>query len=444
MKVAIIGAGAAGLAAAYDLVNAGHHVTVFEAAPHVGGLAAGFKAPHWDWTLEKYYHHWFQSDRHILGLIDELGWREQVIFPRPLTVVYHREKFYPLDSPLAVLRFPGFSLVNRLRFGAVIAMLKTIPNGLVFERHTAHGWLLRWMGAQVYETMMQPLLVGKFGERHYRDVTMAWMWARVKARTMRLGTFAGGFQAFLEKLAAELERRGVEIRLQMPVHELETGPLNTIVLKTPAGPKSFDQCIATVSPHLLTHLAPQLPEGYRSGLLALKSMGAVVMVLALDRQLTDYYWFNLPKGVGFPFLALVEHTNFVSPEHYGGDHIVYCGDYLEPEHEYFDLSEEQLLARFLPALSRFNAAFDPGWVKRTWLFRTPYAQPVPLVNHSHNIPDLKAPLQGLWLASMSQVYPWDRGTNFAVELGREVARRVSAHSLLADRSLDSGPIDSAC
>ncbi|MFQ5410020.1 MAG: NAD(P)/FAD-dependent oxidoreductase [Anaerolineales bacterium] len=426
MKIAIIGAGAAGLAAAHDLVNAGHRVTIFEAAPKVGGLAAGFKAPHWDWTLEKFYHHWFQSDRHILGLIDELGWRADVLFPRPQTVVYHAGDFYPLDSPLAVLRFPGFSLLNRLRFGAVAALLKLLPDGVALEGHTADAWLRRWMGSPVYATMMQPLLVSKFGERYYRDVTMAWMWARVKARTTRLGTFKGGFQTFLEKLANDLERRGVEIKLRTQVDALETGPMKTIVLKTPHGPKSFDHCIATTSPRLLAQLAPQLSGDYREKLLGLKSMGAVVLVLALERRLTNYYWFNLPKEAGFPFLALVEHTNFVPEAHFGGDHIIYCGDYLDSDHEYFTLTEDELLGRFLPALKRFNADFDPSWVKQHWLFRTKYAQPVPFVNHSRDIPDLQTPLYGLWLASMSQVYPWDRGTNFAVELGRRTARRVMA------------------
>ncbi|MCW5954719.1 MAG: hypothetical protein KIT69_20895, partial [Propionibacteriaceae bacterium] len=167
-----------------------------------------------------------------------------------------------------------------------------------------------------------------------------------------------------------------------------------------------------------------LPAAYSAQLTNLKSLGAVVMVITLRQRLTDYYWFNLPKEAGFPYLALVEHTNFLPPEHYGGDHILYCGDYLPPGHEYFQLSADALLERFLPSLSRFNPSFDRGWVKQHWVWRTEYAQPIPLRNHSRNIPAIKTPLSGLWLASMSQVYPWDRGTNYAVEIGRRVARMV--------------------
>jgi protoporphyrinogen oxidase len=156
-------------------------------------------------------------------------------------------------------------------------------------------------------------------------------------------------------------------------------------------------------------------------------MGAVVLILSLKHQLSEsgIYWHNLPKGEGFPFLAMCEHTNFVSPEYFGGDHIIYCGDYLPPDHEYFTLSQDELLARFVPSLAHFNPKFDPSWVKQSWLFREVYAQPVPLVNHAPNIPDVRTPIPGLYLASMSQVYPWDRGTNYAVELGRRVARYVA-------------------
>jgi protoporphyrinogen oxidase len=155
-------------------------------------------------------------------------------------------------------------------------------------------------------------------------------------------------------------------------------------------------------------------------------MGAVVMVLSLKHQLSKegYYWFNLPKDAGYPMLALVEHTNFVSKEHFGGDRIVYAGDYLELRHEYFSMSDEELLERFIPAFKKFNPEFSREWIKKMWVTKTNYAQPVPLVNHSKNIPAIQTPIDGLYFASMSQVYPWDRGTNFAVEIGRRAARMM--------------------
>ncbi len=423
-NIAILGAGIGGMAAAYDLRRAGHQVTIYEAADFVGGLASGFKEPHWDWYVEKYYHHWFASDRHILGLINELGWRDQVLFPRPYTVVYHEGQFYPFDSILTALMFPGLGWgIQKLRFGLVGLYLKLTNRWQPLESVTVDDWMRRWAGDRVYELMWEPLIIGKFGERYAKQVNMAWLWARLKARTTRLGTFKGGFQTFANRFANSLREMGVHIHLSTPINHIEPQAAGLLTLTTPTNPVQFDQCLVTTSPALLAHLAPSLPPEYLSGLLNLKSMGAVVMVLSLKHQLSEqgYYWYNLPKAAGFPFLALVEHTNYLPPEHYGGEHLVYAGDYLETDHEYFSLSQDELLQRFVEVLPRFNPNFTPDWVRKSWLFRTNYAQPVPFVNHSKNIPAIQTPIPGLYFASMSQVYPWDRGTNFAVEIGRRAA-----------------------
>ncbi len=425
MKIAVIGAGFGGLAAANDLDKAGHKVTIFESADYVGGLASGFKEPGWNWSVEKFYHHWFASDKYILGLIKELGWRDKVLFPRPYTVVYHQEKFYPFDSILQALLFPGLGWgVNKVRFGLVGLYLRLTGNWKPLEKVTVDEWMRKWAGEKVYQMMWEPLVIGKFGEKYYKQVNMAWMWARLKARTTHLGTFEGGFQAFADRFAAFLRQQGVQIRLETPVTHIQRAPGGGLELETAEGSFHFDKVLVTLSPSVLANMVPSLPEEYLSGLLRLKSMGAVVLTLALRHQLSEqgYYWYNLPKAEGFPCLALVEHTNFVSPEHFGGNHIVYMGDYLEPEHEYFRLSQAELLERYLPALAKVNPKFERSWIRKTWLYRTAYAQPVPLVEHSKNIPDIRTPIEGLYFASMSQVYPWDRGTNFAVEIGKRAAR----------------------
>lgn len=425
MRIAIIGAGMGGMAAAHDLANAGHAVEIFEAAPQVGGLAAGFKDEKWDWSVEHYYHHWFQNDSHMLGLIRELGLQDKVLFPRPKTVVYHEGKFYPLDSPLAALTFPGYSLIDMARFGFVTAYLRYLAAWQPLEKFTADEWIRKFYGERLYKVMFEPMLQGKFGP-YYKDVNMAWFWARFKARSTRLGTFEGGFQAFSDQFADILRKRGVKIHLSTPVQAIAPVEGGGLRLNLAGEMQSFDRCLVTVGPGSLARMAPSLPQNYLQGLLDLKSMGAVVLILALRHQLSKegYYWFNLPKNAGYPFLALVEHTNFVPAEHFGGEHIVYAGDYLEPGHEYFHLSKEELLERLLPVLPRFNPSFSPDWVRATWLFRTQYAQPVPLVNHSRNIPELRTPIAGLYFASMSQVYPWDRGTNFAVQIGRKAAHLI--------------------
>ncbi len=430
MKIAIIGAGYAGLSAAYDLAKAGHDVSIYEALGHVGGLAAGFKEPHWDSSVEAYYHHWFQSDQHMLGLIEELGLRQKVLFPRPLTVMLYQGKWYPFDSIPNALLYPGLGWgINKVRFGLVGLYLRLTNNWKPLEKVTVDAWMRKWAGEKVYSEMWEPLVVGKFGGKYAKQVNMAWMWARLKARTSRLGTYQGGFQTFSDDFAAILKQMGVKIRLNTPVSGITPTADGKLDLNLGAGGTIiYDQILATTSPGLLTRLAPSLPKDYLQGLLNLKSMGAVVLTMSIKHQLSKkgYYWFNMPKNAGFPFLALVEHTNYVSPEHFGGEHILYAGDYVDPDHEYFSLSKEELLERFIPAIQRINPDFSREWVINTWMHRTPYAQPVPFVNHSQNVPEIPTPIPGLYFASMSQVYPWDRGTNFAVEIGRKAARLMMA------------------
>lgn len=425
-SVAVIGAGIGGLSAAYDLIKAGKKVTVFEASDHVGGLAAGFKEQAWEWSVERFYHHWFASDKYMLGLINELGWSEMVLFPKPVTVSYYNGKYYPFDSIISALLYPGLGWgVNKIRFGLVGLYLRLTENWKHLEQFTADTWMRKWAGNKVYESMWEPMMIGKFGSKYAKEVNMAWLWARLHSRTTRLGTFKGGFQAFADKFAEVIKGLGVELHLGAPVQSIKMNKDAKLVLVQEGQPERvFDQVLVTLSPGLLARMAQDLPSLYLQGLLSLKSMGAVVMTISLKHQLSreGYYWFNIPKTAGYPFLSLVEHTNFVSPDHFGGDHIIYIGDYLEADHEYFNLSQDELLAIYLPHLKKINPSFSPEWIKKSWLSRTAYAQPIPLVNHSTNIPAIQTPIQGLYFASMSQVYPWDRGTNFAVEIGRRAAR----------------------
>jgi protoporphyrinogen oxidase len=425
VRVAIVGAGVAGLAAAYDLARANVQVTVFEAAPLAGGLASGFRDARWDWPLERFYHHLFETDTAIRDLVAATGYAEKLFFRAPVTAQWWQGRGWALDGPLPVLRFPALPFPDRLRFGAAVAYLKYgTSNWRALEQTTAAAWTRRYMGERAYTTLIRPLLEGKF-ERYADEVNMAWLWARFKARSFRLGYFVGGFQGFADHLLDTVRRLGVVVHLATPVTALRSVE-TAWELASPQTTTCCDAVLVTGSPELLSRLAPALPPAYTADISSLRSMGAVVLTVALTQPLTGgIYWLNTPKRE-FPFLALVEHTNFVEPAHYGGDHLVYLGDYLDPSHEYFRLTKDELLARFLPALKIVNPRFEPAWVRDSWLHREPYAQPIVPVDHGRHVPSLVTPLAGLYWASMSQVYPWDRGTNFAVELGQQAAAEILA------------------
>jgi protoporphyrinogen oxidase len=422
-RIGIIGAGFGGMTAALDLVKAGYDVTIFEGTGGPGGLAAGFKEPEWEWSVENFYHHWFTSDAHMFRLFKELGVEKKVLVRHPTTVVYYKGKFYPFDSILAALLYPGLGFgIDKIRFGLVGLYLRLTNNWKPMEKTTVDAWMRKWAGEKVYRNMWEPMIVGKFSEKYARVVNMSWMWARFHVRSTNLVTYEGGFQAFAEDFARILQEKGVTIRYKTTVEEI-TSVGQKVELKVNGKQEVYDRVLVTLSPAQMVKLAPQLPEDYLKGLLSLKSLGAVALIISLKHQLSreGYYWFNLPKSAGFPFLALVEHTNFQPVDKFGGEHIIYCGDYLETDHEYFSMSADELLQKFLPSFVKFNPDFKPEWVNRAWVKKSSYAQPVPLVNHSKNIPSVETPLEGVYFASMSQVYPYDRGTNYAVEIAHKAA-----------------------
>jgi len=425
MKIAVVGAGVTGLSAAYDLLGAGHSVVVYEASSYAGGLASGFQDDNWEWPLERYYHHLFRQDKSIIDLVHEIGMGDDLFWPRPITSVLYKNHIVPFDSPKAWITFPGFNLLDVARFGSVSAYLRFTNPWKQLEKQTADEWLRRWYGDKIYDTVWKPLMIGKFGP-HYKEANMAWMWARLHVRSPRLGYFRGGFQTFVDTLAAAVENRGGQIRIDSPVHAIETMEDGSLHVKLDGEESTVDQCLVTTSPALLSRMVTQLPEEYLGKLSRLKSMGAVVLVLALkSRLMKETYWLNLPATApdkqqdDIPFLALVEHTNYIDRHHYGGDHIVYCGDYVVPDHDYFDMADTQIESLFVKTLPKINPKFNAEWVRKSWVFRTRYGQPVPEINHSVNIPDIPTPINNLFFASMSQVYPWDRGTNYAVEIGRK-------------------------
>lgn len=429
MRIGVIGAGAAGLAAAYDFARAGNGVTVYEAAPFVGGQASTIEVG--GGRLERGYHHLFTNDEAILDLMDELGIAESMRWIPSSVGIYTDHKVYKWSTPLDLLRFGALSLRDRIRMGMVAKKLERLKDWRELEGITAAAWIRKNAGLDIYEKVWEPLLRGKFGDR-FESVGMPWFWSKIQTRFAsrdrlgreKLGYPVNSFDEVFETLAEQINSLGGEVHLASPVTRVlvESGTATGLRVKHPDGSETdeqFDLVLSTVPSFAFPGLV-DLPDSYTANLNAVQYMGAVVMILEMTQPLTSVYWMNIADRE-VPFLGLIEHTNLMPKEMYGGNHVLYLTNYLERNDPLFLMSSEELFEVYIPHLSRFNSDFDRSWVTRIHHNKVSAAQPVIGTNYSTHIPQHKTPVTNLWLANTTQIYPEDRGTNYSIRMGREVA-----------------------
>jgi protoporphyrinogen oxidase len=413
MKVIIVGAGFTGLAAAIKLLELGHEVALLESEDKAGGLAIGYKAKNWDWSLEKFYHHIFTNDDSIIELAEKVRCPAQ--FSIPLTSIFRRGKKSQLDSPLSLLLNSEISIIGRLRLAVGLAGLKFLPRSLAIhlEKFTTSKMLPLLVGEEGYRKIWQPLLKAKFGP--YQDqVNLAWFWARIAKRTTALGYFEGGFQALADACVRKIETDGGQIRFNYAVKKIDS----TKKIVSVDGIKA-DVVLLTVPAPLVNRLVGPIVSWPK-----IDYLWGQTLVLELNHSLMKPYWLNILEP-DWPFLVAVEHTNFAPAKHYGNSHLIYLGNYLPEGDSRLKLTDRQLLKLYLPYLQKINPKIRPDWIIKATRFQAPFAQPVFPVNYSKQLPSIKTKNSRVFVANMSLVYPWDRGTNYAVELGQKAAQTIA-------------------
>ena len=434
MRVGIIGGGVAGLAAAYDLTRQGHYAEVFEVAPFLGGQASTF--PVGGGQLERGYHHLFVSDTAITELIYELGLGDKLAWLESKVGLYHDGRIWDFSTPLDLLRFKPLSLWQRFRVGLWTLRLQRIADYSRFEDITAKDWLSQHMGREAYEVLFEPLLRGKFGD-HYDQVSMTWLWGKVRLRVAsrgkgmqkeRLGYPMGSFGEVIDTLAGRIVEQGGEVHTSARVNQIviQGGAATGLEVQRGHEPPEnceYDAVLATTPSYVFTRLVPPMPDGYQELLTEVNYLSAVLLVLEMDRPLTPKYWINIADD-NMPFVGIIEHTNMIDKSLYGGKHVVYISNYPDRSSELYKMEPEELLDLFVPHLRKLNPDFDRSWVQKYHHHRVDGAQPIISKNYSQRIPSHRTPVPRLYLANTTQIFPEDRGTNYSIRMGRQVAQMM--------------------
>ncbi len=435
MRIGIIGAGATGLPAAYDLLKAGHQAVVYERAPFIGGHASTFDVG--GERLERGYHHWFTSDTDILDLLEEIGLGHTIRWIDSTAGTLYDGQIYDFVTPLDLLKFKPLSLPDRVRLGLMTLYLQRQKDWRKYEGVTTVDWLRRYGGQRMYDTFWGPMLRGKFGEDYYNQVTMAWLWGKVNTRVKsrgksmvkeKLGYPMGSFGLVFDTLADRIRDMGGEVHISASVNRIvvEDDSVRSLEVQFGDGDpveEPFDAVLATTPSPVFTRLVPTLPQDYQARLDSARYMSAVLIVMVLDRKLSDVYWLNVADR-SIPFVGVIEHTNLIGPEHYGDKHIVYLSNYLTTDNPLYRMEQDELMQEYLPHLRKINPDFSPDWIERIYHHRVDGAQPVIGVNYSDHIPSHRTPFEGVYLANTTQIYPEDRGTNYSVRMGRQLARMI--------------------
>lgn len=424
MKVAVVGGGVTGLSAAYFLSKKNHQVVVFEKESFLGGLAACFKEEGWEWPLERFYHHFFSSDKEVLTIIKELDLESKLNFKKPKTSVLVDNQIYPFDTIQSIFAFPKLTFFDKTRLGLASMSMKFNPFWKPLEKITAYKFIEKTMGKNNFNLIWKPLLENKFGESA-PQIPASWFWTRIKKRSFSLGYLQGSSEILFEKLAGAITQKGGQYLLNHQVDKIEkNNDKFEITVNQKKYPQEFDRVIATLSPKIVNKIAPSLIDSKNNQ--NLKSLGTVALVAELNESflIDGTYWLNI-NDASFPFVAVVEHTNFINKKYYDGSVILYIGGYYPTTHQLFKQTDKEILDIFIPYLAKINPNYDfKKQLKKFWVFKEEYAQPIPTLNYLKSLPAIKTSTAGFYWGSLHHVYPQDRGINYGILLGKKISDEI--------------------
>lgn len=412
-KLTIVGAGFTGLAAAWYLNRRRFKITVVERDAKPGGMAGGWKKADWDWTLDKHYHHVFASDNKFKDLVKDLDLEHKLYYKRPVSNFFVDGRQISL---MTSLKDPKSALA--------LGKLKLIKNWEELEDKKAVSWLKDNMGKETFDKFWEPLFKGKFG-RYQKRVSLAWFWARIKKRTFKLGYYEGGFQEMANRMVKILKRRGVKFKFNTEVTNVGKNPKGFQII-TNKGRYNTDYVLVTTPMPTALDLVWFLPEKDKKKWGKINFLHAVTLNLVLNQPLLEKtYWLNISDS-RFPFVSLVEHTNFIPSKRYNDKHIVYLGKYLTEKSPIWRMDKKKLLRLYEPFLKKINPDFKRDWIDDSKLFKTKFGQHVVRPRYFKKIPTIETAIPQLFLANITHIYPWDRGVNYAIELGQNAAEKIEA------------------
>lgn len=451
-NVAIIGSGFLGLTLALRLSETGAKVTVFESAAEIGGLASAWQIG--DVVWDKHYHVTLLSDSFTKKIVEEIGLGDEFEWVETRTGFYTDGKLASMSNTLEFLQFPPLDLVSKFRLGATIFYASRVKDWKALEKISVEHWLTRLSGKRTFEKMWKPLLKAKLGEA-YKETSAAFIWATIQrmyaARNSGLkremfGYVRGGYARVLERFGEHLREKGVEIRLNARVGEIKksgdkvrifaaenTEDIQRVKEKAVAGNlknlseisvrlvsseadsfSEFDSVILTCPSNVAAKICPQLTENEKAKLENIKYQGIVCASVLIKKSLSDFYVTNITDET--PFTGIIEMSALVDKTEFGGNALVYLPKYVAPDDELFEKSDAEIEEIFLTALEKMYSHFCRADVAAFKVSRVRQVFPLPTLNYSANVPDVKTSLETVFIINSAQITNGTLNVNETIQL----------------------------
>jgi len=379
--------------------------------------------------IEKHYRHIFKSDKYVIDLLREFDLFEDMQWNKTKMAYYSEKGLYEFGTPMSLLKYKPLTFFEKIRFGISVIKIKLINDYKKIEKYTAEQWMIKNCGKNVYKKIWEPLLLSKFGNNKDK-ISMAWLWGKIKLRGSsseadgeRLGYLNGSYERLTDKLEEYLSKNNCEIKTNAEVTSvIKNG--NVYTVKVDNDSHEYDYVVNTVSYDVsLKILRDILSEDEVKKMSNLEYTCAKTLLISSKKSLSPFYWINIGDEK-VPFGGIIEHTNMIDKSTYGDVNLIYISNYIEKNDRLYSLSEKQLFEEYNEYLKKIGKGFDANDIIELKCFEEDNAQPVITTNYSNDVLDVQLNEKGIFMANMAQIYPEDRGMNYAIRMGYDVACKI--------------------
>ena len=438
---AIVGGGMMGLTLAYRMAKRGQRITLFEAAPVLGGLASVWELNEIEW--EKYYHVILLSDSRLRILLKEIQLDEKLKWAETKTGFFTDGQLYSMSDTREFLTFPPLKLIEKLRLGATIFYASKIRRWKRLEKVGVVDWLRRWSGKGTFEKIWEPLLKAKLGEC-YKKTSAAFIWAAInrmyKARRTGLkkemfGYVEGGYRTVLAQMVKRLEELGVEIKTGHPISEVTKKNDGTFSLTfTEDETRHFDRVIMSTPCSVISKVCTDLSSDEKQRFDGIEYLGIVCASMLVKKPISPYYVTNI-TDTWIPLTAVIEMSNIVAKRELGGSSLIYLPKYIPEDHPMFEMTDKEIRQEFLTTLEKMYPNFNREDVQAFRISRTRSVMALPTHNYSEKLPSMKTTVGGLYIVNSAYILKGNLNINETITIAEEAMEGVLADELTSTKKV---------